>query len=297
MTEKHSQQPGDVPGVVAALAAVSLACSSVGCSDGPDAEGPQVLERCADFDPIRKPFFGDLHVHTTLSYDANLSGTLSASDVDVETLTYELIQQGVGSAGPDEDSLHTKIVNRVEKELIAHGIDQHTRGFCSPLGKLKNLNLAIAGVFPLSGFFSKDEILYEAFLGAHGGFPWVWAVGLVTAGLTAFYMMRSYMLTFEGKPRWAMADSIRPKESPWTITVPLWVLGVLSLVGGFVGLPGVIAHGEWNWIHHFLGEPYGGPVAEAFLPEHGDGFLAIEWGLIALGLLLLSAGVVILRRH
>ena len=100
--------------------------------------------------------------------------------------------------------------------------------------------VAIAGLPLTAGFFSKDEILFKAFEYGYAGntYAWfVWGVGIVTAFLTAFYMMRSYMLTFEGKPRWAMADSIHPKESPWTITVPLWVLGVLSLIGGFVGLP------------------------------------------------------------
>jgi NADH-quinone oxidoreductase subunit L len=146
--------------------------------------------------------------------------------------------------------------------------------------------VAIAGLPLTAGFFSKDEILFKAFEYGYAGndYAWfVWGVGIVTALLTAFYMMRSYMLTFEGESRWPMAETIKPKESPWTITLPLWVLGILSLVAGFVGIPGVIAHGEWNWIHHFLGEPYGGPVAESVLPAHGEGFLAIEWALIGLG--------------
>ncbi|NNE33816.1 MAG: NADH-quinone oxidoreductase subunit L, partial [Rhodothermales bacterium] len=146
--------------------------------------------------------------------------------------------------------------------------------------------VAIAGLPLTAGFFSKDEILFKVFEYGYAGntYAWfVWGVGIITALLTAFYMMRSYMLTFEGESRWPMAETVKPKESPWTITVPLWVLGVLSLVGGFIGLPGVIAHGEWNWIHHFLGEPYGGPVAEAVVPAHADSFVAIEWALIGLG--------------
>lgn len=144
--------------------------------------------------------------------------------------------------------------------------------------------VAIAGLPLTAGFFSKDEILFKAFeYGFNGNaYAWVvWVVGIVTALLTAFYMMRSYMLTFEGEERWPMADKIKPHESPWTITTPLWVLGILSLVAGFLGLPGVIAHGEWNWIHHYLGEPYGGPVAEAAINSHVS--LGLEWGLIALG--------------
>ncbi|RMH50278.1 MAG: NADH-quinone oxidoreductase subunit L [Bacteroidetes bacterium] len=153
--------------------------------------------------------------------------------------------------------------------------------------------LAIAGIPPLAGFFSKDEILFKAFEYGYDGhaYAWfVWIVGLLTAVLTAFYMARSYYLTFEGEERWPLADQVHPHESPWTMTVPLWVLAGLSVVGGFLGLPGVIAHGEWNLIHHWLGEPYGGPVAEPVLAPHGEGFLAIEWGLILLGAGIAFAG-------
>ncbi|MCH8961945.1 MAG: NADH-quinone oxidoreductase subunit L [Bacteroidetes bacterium] len=155
--------------------------------------------------------------------------------------------------------------------------------------------VAIAGIPLTAGFFSKDEILFKAFEFGYDGhaYAWfVWIVGVVTALLTAFYMMRSYMLTFEGKERWPMAPEVKPRESPWTITAPLWALGVLSLVGGFVGLSGVIAHGEWNWIHGYLAghEGHAGPVAEAALEGHVG--LGLEWGLIALGSLIAIVGVV-----
>jgi NADH-quinone oxidoreductase subunit L len=143
--------------------------------------------------------------------------------------------------------------------------------------------LAISGIPLTAGFFSKDEILFKAFeFGYAGhGYAWaVWAVGVVTALLTAFYMMRSYVLTFEGEPRWAAPDRHQPHESPSSMTVPLWTLGALSMVGGFIGLPAVIQGGDWNWIHHYLGAKYGGPVAEASLQGHVP--LALEWGLIAL---------------
>mgnify|MGYP001770747097 FL=1 len=109
--------------------------------------------------------------------------------------------------------------------------------------------LAIAGIPPLAGFFSKDEILAAAF-GTHvlpvsiGQI--LWAVGLVTALLTAFYMTRLMGLTFWGEPRWAEAHahhgkddahghSGQPRESPPSMTVPLMILAVLSVVGGFIG--------------------------------------------------------------
>jgi len=144
--------------------------------------------------------------------------------------------------------------------------------------------LAISGIPLTAGFFSKDEILFKAFefayVGQHG-YAWaVWAVGVFTALLTAFYMMRSYMLTFEGEPRWTAPDRHEPHESPSSMTIPLWTLGVLSLIGGFIGLPAVIKDGKWNWIHHYLGAKYGGPVAEASVSGHVS--LALEWGLIGL---------------
>jgi NADH-quinone oxidoreductase subunit L len=151
--------------------------------------------------------------------------------------------------------------------------------------------LAIAGIPLLSGFFSKDEILFKAFeAGSHGmGAAWfAWIVGLITAFLTAIYMTRAYVLTFEGKPRWPHADTIKPHESPWQMTIPLWVLAGLSIVGGYLGIPAVIAHGDLNWIHHWLAGEHG-PVAEMAFDGHVA--LAVEWGLIALGSAVAILGV------
>jgi NADH-quinone oxidoreductase subunit L len=147
--------------------------------------------------------------------------------------------------------------------------------------------LAISGIPLTAGFFSKDEILFKAFEYGYAGhgYAWaVWVVGVLTALLTAFYMMRSYMLTFEGEERWTAPDRHQPHESPSSMTIPLWTLGILSLIGGFIGLPAVIKGGEWNWIHHYLGAEYGGPVAEATI--HGHVPLLLEWGLIALSSLI-----------
>ncbi len=147
--------------------------------------------------------------------------------------------------------------------------------------------LAISGIPLTAGFFSKDEILFKAFEYGYAGhgYAWaVWAVGVLTALLTAFYMMRSYMLTFEGEERWPAPERHQPHESPSSMTVPLWTLGILSLIGGFIGLPAVIKGGDWNWIHHYLGAEYGGPVAEASIDTHVP--LALEWGLIGLSSLI-----------
>jgi len=94
-------------------------------------------------------------------------------------------------------------------------------------------SLAIAGIPPLAGFFSKDEILGSAF----ERHPALWIVGFITAGMTAFYMFRLVFLTFFGYSR---ADDHAQKhihESPPTMTIPLMILAVLSVVGGWIGWP------------------------------------------------------------
>jgi NADH-quinone oxidoreductase subunit L len=157
--------------------------------------------------------------------------------------------------------------------------------------------LAIAGIPGLAGFFSKDEILFKAFESGMGGFSagwFAWIVGLITAFLTAIYMTRAYVLTFEGEPRWPHADTIKPHESPWTMTMPLQVLAVLSVVAGYLGIPAVIKHGELNWIHHYLGAESGGPVAEAQVTHHVA--LAGEWALIGLGASIAIVGVFLARK-
>ena len=155
--------------------------------------------------------------------------------------------------------------------------------------------LAIAGIPGLAGFFSKDEILFFAFkYGYDGHFVGtaVWIVGLITALLTAVYMTRAYLLTFEGDPRWPDALDTHPHESPWTMTVPLWVLAGLSVVGGFLGLPPAITEAFGlpdSWIHHWLGSPYGGPVAElAYEAKPGHD---LEWTLLGVGAAIAIGGV------
>jgi NADH-quinone oxidoreductase subunit L len=105
--------------------------------------------------------------------------------------------------------------------------------------------LAIAGIPPFAGFFSKDEILFAAF--NHGALGQaLWFVGLVTALLTSFYMFRLWYLTFMGKPR---SEGTHPHESPWSMLGPLVILATLSLVGGFIRIgnflaPSVGVHAE-----------------------------------------------------
>ncbi len=94
--------------------------------------------------------------------------------------------------------------------------------------------LAISGIFPFAGFWSKDEILAAAF--AKGGaYLVLWVVGLVVALLTAFYMTRLFVMTFLGEPRWA--EGTHPHESPPTMTIPLIILALFSVFAGLVNTP------------------------------------------------------------
>lgn len=99
--------------------------------------------------------------------------------------------------------------------------------------------IAIAGIPPLSGFFSKDAILLSAF--EHNKFLYV--IGLVTSALTAFYMFRLLFVTFGGSFRGTEEQRHHIHESPAAMTIPLVVLAVLSIIGGFVGVPEVFMHG------------------------------------------------------
>jgi len=94
--------------------------------------------------------------------------------------------------------------------------------------------LANAGIFPLAGFWSKDEILYGAVAGGH---VLVWALGAGGAFLTAFYMLRCYYVVFEGTSRVDAHSAHQLHESPWIMTVPLAILAFFSAVVGFVGVP------------------------------------------------------------
>jgi len=133
--------------------------------------------------------------------------------------------------------------------------------------------LAIAGIFPFSGFFSKDEILWQAFSSSHG--HWLlWAVAAVAAGMTAFYMFRALFLTFFGESRVDHHVAHHIHESPKIMTVPLMVLAVLSIIGGWIGWPHVL--GGANHIHEFLAPVVGGG-AEPAKAHAGISILSQAW--------------------
>lgn len=99
--------------------------------------------------------------------------------------------------------------------------------------------LAIIGTPLLSGFFSKDEILWMSWHSPRGHFLY-WLAGVFGAGMTAFYMTRLMALTFWGKSR--VPKDVHPHESPAVMTIPLIILAILSVVGGYIGIPHVLGH-------------------------------------------------------
>lgn len=107
---------------------------------------------------------------------------------------------------------------------------------------------AISGFPGLSGFFSKDEILWYSY--ANGNFTF-WLLGALTAVLTAFYMFRLVSLTFFGKERFSH-DKYHPHESPKLMTIPLIVLGILSVIGGWIGIPEIFSGEHGNVFHTWL---------------------------------------------
>ncbi len=104
--------------------------------------------------------------------------------------------------------------------------------------------LTIAGIPPLSGFFSKDEVLYHSLMDGNIAF---WGMGISAALLTAFYMFRLVFMTFHGESR--VDPSVHPHESPKVMTTPLVVLAGLATVGGMLGVP--LFHG-WHILHNWL---------------------------------------------
>ena len=156
---------------------------------------------------------------------------------------------------------------------------------------------AISGIWPFSGFFSKDEILYQTFISPNPLAKLLWFVGLLTAGLTSFYMFRLWFKTFFGDSRFEQStanahshEELAPvhaskssklvleaepepshapshghahgvHESPWVMTLPLILLAILSVIGGWVGIPAAL--GGHNEFEHFLAPVFASAAAPA----------------------------------
>ncbi|HMK75975.1 MAG TPA: NADH-quinone oxidoreductase subunit L [Thermodesulfobacteriota bacterium] len=133
--------------------------------------------------------------------------------------------------------------------------------------------LAIAGIPGLSGFFSKDEILWQAFSSPHG-YWLLWAVAALAAGMTAFYMFRALFMTFFGQSRVDEHVAHHVHESPKIMTVPLMVLAALSVIGGYIGVPHIL--GGANRIHEFLA-PVLGAGPEPAKAHAGIALISQAW--------------------
>jgi NADH-quinone oxidoreductase subunit L len=140
---------------------------------------------------------------------------------------------------------------------------------------------ALSGVPLLSGFFSKDEILYSVYRA--GAFvPWL--LGIITAGLTAFYAFRLLFVAFYGKSRVDKKVERQAHESPPVMVVPLVVLGVLAAVGGYIGLPSFLGVG--NVIDEFLHPVF---ADSTILPPPAES-ATVELVLIGISILAVAAG-------
>jgi NADH-quinone oxidoreductase subunit L len=154
--------------------------------------------------------------------------------------------------------------------------------------------LAIAGIFPFAGFFSKDEILFHAW---ESGGPILWTVGVIGAFLTAFYMFRLYFMTFHGPSRLTEEAKHHLHESPSSMTIPLMILAVLSVVGGFILIP--LMEGGQR-LSEFLAPVFAdvahvaGGAAAAHGAEHGG--MGLEIALMVISLAVAAAGIFLAYR-
>ncbi len=174
--------------------------------------------------------------------------------------------------------------------------------------------VAIAGIPPFAGFFSKDEILYQTFSSPNPLGKLLWLVGLVTAGMTSFYMFRLWFKTFFGPERFEarfdehtlgqphadahpgadehdeaqVASHHGVHESPWGMLGPLVLLGLLSVIGGWVGIPAAL--GGHNEIEHFLDPVFASTAVAGSALNADNASHATELGLAAISTLVALAG-------
>jgi NADH-quinone oxidoreductase subunit L len=143
--------------------------------------------------------------------------------------------------------------------------------------------IAIAGIPPFSGFFSKDEILVNAY--AHN--PVLYWIGLGGALMTAFYMFRLYAMTFRGSFRGTHEQEHHLHESPWQMTMPLIVLAVLAMLAGFVGIPELFAK-DAHRLEHYLAPVF---AASAQLKESHHLSHQTEYMLLGVSLTLITIAI------
>ena len=138
--------------------------------------------------------------------------------------------------------------------------------------------IAIAGIFPFAGFFSKDEILSSAYTQNIV----YWVLGIIGAMMTAYYMFRLYATTFLGEFRGTEEQRHHLHESPWQMTLPLIILAILSTVSGFLGVPEVFRE-HAHWLANFLAPIFAdsNSLREIHHPEHSTEYILIGISLAA----------------
>ena len=146
--------------------------------------------------------------------------------------------------------------------------------------------IAISGIPFFSGFFSKDEILWWSF-GSTRGHWMLWLLGAAAAGMTAFYMFRLVFMTFFGEQKTDSRAKDHIPESPFTITIPLMVLGFLALVGGYLGVPKIL--GGSNRFEEFLAPVF--EHAQHLNGIHAHGTLSTEYTLMAVSVAVAVVGI------
>lgn len=159
--------------------------------------------------------------------------------------------------------------------------------------------IAIAGIPGFAGFFSKDEILWQAFANPHHGQLnyLLWGLGAAAAGMTAFYMFRLVFMTFFGEFRINPKAKDHLHESPMVIVIPLIVLALLSVVGGYIGIPkilGDVLGGIPNYFEHWLAPVFA--FSHEYVSAHAHGAHpshAVEWGLMGLSVVIAVIGIAI----
>jgi NADH-quinone oxidoreductase subunit L len=155
-------------------------------------------------------------------------------------------------------------------------------------------SVAISGIPGLAGFFSKDEILWQAYSSPQGS-QILWFVGLATAGLTAFYMWRLMNMTFYGKSHVAPEVAKHIHESPATMTVPLVLLAAGSVFVGWLGTPKVwtLFGDSFHGFERWLAPAFASAAVEA--AEHGEHSASTEWILMGLSVAVAIIGITIAR--
>jgi len=186
-------------------------------------------------------------------------------------------------------------VNRIQMDPVSKAPDPQDLRNMGGLGRILPATrftylaacLAISGFPILSGFFSKDEILWRTFVNANTRIPGqvLWVIGASASFLTAFYMFRSYFKAFSGPFRGGKAAESKLRESPAAMTRVLGVLAAFSIAAGWIGLPSL-----WrlpNWIEGWLGPVFesSGPLLRWHEARHST-----EWGILSISVAVALAG-------